>query len=228
MTTDLLSPAKNRTAASQVERQLREAIVQLALPPGTHLSEQELARRYGVSRQPVREALIALARSRLIEVRPNRGTVVVPISVQQMREARFVREAVEVAVVRRACQSFDPWQREVVDLNLGQQARVVADGDHDRFRTLDTEFHIAIARGAGCTMAWQAITDMKSHTDRACNLTLRYPHARNKLLDQHCAIIDAIDRHDADDAEATIREHLQSILVDLAALRTEHPELFTK
>src|SRR5690606_18330416 len=65
------------SSAFQVERDLREAIIRLELLPGTRLSEQEIADRLGVSRQPVREALIALAKSKLVEVRSKRGTYVV-------------------------------------------------------------------------------------------------------------------------------------------------------
>ena len=69
---------------------------------------------------------------------------------------------------------------------------------------------------------------MKAHTDRVCNLTLEYPHAREALLVQHRAIFDAIQRHDPDAAEALIRDHLKSILVDLAAVEVEHADLFER
>ncbi|MBZ4138362.1 GntR family transcriptional regulator, partial [Escherichia fergusonii] len=74
----------------------------LELYPGVRLSEQEIAERYGVSRQPVREALIALSKQQFVEVLPQRGTMVVKISIAKMREARFLREVIESAVVRRA------------------------------------------------------------------------------------------------------------------------------
>lgn len=216
----------DRTAAARIERTLREAIIRLELLPGTRLSEQEIASHYGVSRQPVREALIALAKSSLVEIRPNRGTVVVRISVQQMLEARFVREAVEVAVARRACESFDPFMRQRIGTNLEQQAEAISTGEHDAFRILDEQFHVNIAKGAGCTLAWIAIADMKAHMDRVCNLTLERTEARRHLLDQHRAIIDAIDRRDADGAEAATRTHLHAILGDLAKIEAENRDLF--
>jgi DNA-binding GntR family transcriptional regulator len=63
--------ASGASAAGRVEAELRRAIIALELPPGTRLSEQEIALKYGVSRQPVREALIALARTRLVDVQPH-------------------------------------------------------------------------------------------------------------------------------------------------------------
>ncbi len=226
MNVQILTAIPGETAAYQLEKQLREAIIQLELLPGTRLSEQEIATRYGVSRQPVREALIALAKSNLVEIRPNRGTVVVRISVQQMLEARFVREAVETAVARRACESFDSWVLQRIKTNLEQQERAVAKGDHIAFADLDQQFHQMIAKGAGCTLAWSAIADMKAHTDRVCNLTLKYPDTRADLLTQHRAILDAIIARDADKAERIMREHLQSILGDLSTVESEFPDLF--
>ena len=104
-------PIAQGSAAQRIENELRRLIIALELPPGSRLSEQDIAERHGVSRQPVREALIGLARTRLVEIQPQRGTTVVKISVRKMMEARFVREAIETAVVRRACSSFDRHSR---------------------------------------------------------------------------------------------------------------------
>jgi DNA-binding GntR family transcriptional regulator len=102
MTLDLQAAESGESAAATIEKDLRRAIIELELLPGTRLSEQEIANRLGVSRQPVREALIRLANSRLIEIRPHRGTVVARISAREMTEALFVRQAVEIAVVAKA------------------------------------------------------------------------------------------------------------------------------
>ena len=72
------------------------------LKPGEALSEKEVALRYGVSRQPVREAFIKLAEERLVSIQPQRGTFVVKISMKEVLDARFVREAIEVAVALEA------------------------------------------------------------------------------------------------------------------------------
>lgn len=226
MSLETLHIGADETTASQLEKELREAIVRLELLPGQKLSEQEIATRYGVSRQPVREALIALAKSNLVEIRPHRGTVVVRISIKDMMEARFVREAVERAVVRRACQSFDSWTRERIEINLSQQAKAIEDGNHNNFRMLDGQFHIMIAKGAGCSLAWTAIADMKVHMDRVCNITLTYPHAREPLLQQHRDIMAAIDARDAHMADAHMGTHLQSILANISELEEARPDLF--
>src|SRR5688572_14759331 len=90
------------TRADFVLAEIRQAIIQLRLRPGDRLSEAEVARQFGVSRQPVREAFIKLAQARLLSVRPQRGTLVRLISRQDVENAHFVREAIEIAAVRKA------------------------------------------------------------------------------------------------------------------------------
>lgn len=221
-----LKAETGETTAAQVERDLRESIIRLELAPGTRLSEQDIATRMGVSRQPVREALIALGKSKLVDIRPNRGTVVVRISARQMMEARFVREAIEVAVARRASESFDSWTRRRIDTILSRQKAAEEIHDHNAFRREDEQFHIAIAEGAGCGMAWNAVADIKAHMDRVCNLQLRHPDSMKNLIAEHEAIIVAIDSRDADAAAAAMHRHLNGILSDLPQIEADNPELF--
>jgi DNA-binding GntR family transcriptional regulator len=214
------------SAAQRIEAELRRAIVALDLPPGTRLSEQEIAGRHGMSRQPVREALIALARARLIEILPQRGTVVVKISVRKMMEARFVREAIETAVARRACSSFDQQSRHRIDGLLDMQDEAARRGDHTSFQRYDELFHVALAEGAGCPLAWDAVQDIKAHMDRVCQLTLPGTNAMLPLVEQHRAIIAAIDAQDEAKAEQAMRQHLTEILRALPKIEADHPELF--
>src|SRR5258707_15593532 len=122
------------SAAQRIEQALRRAIVTLELPPGKSLSENEVALRYGVSRQPAREAMIALAKLGLVRVLPQRGTVVVKISARQMMQVRFAREALETAIVRRACERFDPMIRASLDTLIAAQRQAAPDNDHGSFQ----------------------------------------------------------------------------------------------
>lgn len=226
MNIETLKIETGESTAAQIERDLREAIIRLELQPGARLSEQDIATRLGVSRQPVREALIALAKSQLVEIRPNRGTVVVRISARQMMEARFVREAIEVAVAQRACGHFDSWTRRKLDGILAKQRVAMTASDHNAFRKEDEQFHIAIAGGAGCALAWNAIADIKAHMDRVCNLQLRNPTSMQLLIDQHEKIVEAIDARDAEAAAIAMRLHLNGILTDLPQIEADNPDLF--
>ncbi len=161
-----------QSVAQRIESELRQGIMTLELRPGERLSEQDIAQRYGVSRQPVREAFIALSQAQLVEIMPQRGTVIAKITVRKMMEARFVREAIETAIVRRACVSFDPQSRVRIDDLLDMQQKVAMRGDHHTFQRYDELFHLALAEGAGCPLAWDIAHGMKAHMDRVCQLTL--------------------------------------------------------
>ncbi|MCP8884114.1 GntR family transcriptional regulator [Devosia sp. XJ19-1] len=226
MTLDFPTSETAESAAASIEKDLRRAIVELEMPPGMRLSEQDIATRLGVSRQPVREAMIRLANSRLIEIRPHRGTVVARISASEMTEALFVRQSVENSVVERAAQSFDPWQRKRIETLIAQQEIDADKLDHAGFREHDEAFHIAIAKGAGVGIAWIAIADMKSHMDRVCNLTLQTEADMKRRVREHRAIMAAIDARDVPAARAAMAEHLSSILDHLPVLETKHASLF--
>lgn len=227
MTLEMQPTENGESAAASIEKDLRRAIIELELLPGTRLSEQDIANRLGVSRQPVREALIRLANSRLIEIRPHRGTVVARISAKEMTEALFVRQSVELAVVARAAQSFDPWQRKRIASLLLKQEEAAGKLDHAAFREHDEAFHIALAIGAGVGIAWIAIADMKTHMDRVCNMTLQGETDMRRRVREHLAIMASIDAHDVAEAQRAMTEHLGSILNDLPELESTHASLFS-
>ena len=92
----------------QVYRSLRERIIRGELEPGGLISEAEIARAFSISRQPVREAFIKLAEEGLVEIRPQRGTLVRRINIASVMDARFVREAVEADIVKIVAEKRDP------------------------------------------------------------------------------------------------------------------------
>src|SRR3954471_13028347 len=133
--------APTEPIARQITRALRQAIVMMRLRPGEMLSEQDIATRFGVSRQPVREAFIKLGEAGLIQVLPQRGTLVVKISRAAVEDARFIREAVECAVVREAAQLASPTLGATLADSLARQRRAARARDAEAFFTLDEEFH---------------------------------------------------------------------------------------
>ncbi len=218
---------KTETATQRIVREIRKAIVTLEFLPGMPLSEKELAERFGVSRQPIREALITLAHAELVEIRPHRGTRVVRIDADRLRQARFVRESLEIAVVRRACLDFDPDVRRRIDAILEAQAIHAASQAHYLFQREDQAFHAALAEGAGCPAAWEVIDDIKAHIDRVCHLTLPLPETLPNLVRQHRAVMAAIDARDPDAAEAAMRGHLSEILQAMPEVEKIYGYLFT-
>jgi GntR family transcriptional regulator, rspAB operon transcriptional repressor len=214
------------TAAQQIQQALRRAIVTLELPPGARLSENEVALRFGVSRQPAREAMIALAKLGLVRVVPQRGTVVVKISARQVMQVRFIREALETAIVRQACTRFDPMFRSSIDTIIAAQRKAALDNDFATFQEHDERFHAALAAGADAELAWQSVIDIKCHMDRVCHLTLLDQKTVLGLIKQHQTILAAIDAHDADAADKAMRYHLTEVLRSLPRVLADRADLF--
>lgn len=212
--------------ARRVVRHLRHAIVTMRIRPGEKLSEQETAKRLGVSRQPVREAFIKLAEAGLVLILPQRGTLVVKISVDAVENARFVREAIECAVVREAAVRGDRAAMAVARGVLEETTRTIVTGDTERLFELDEEFHQALATAAGRPDAWRVVEEQKAQMDRVRYLDMSDAIPMRTVLAQHFSILEAIERGDADAAEVALRGHLREILVSLPKLARRWPSLF--
>ena len=169
--------------APQLYESLRGRIVRAELRPGEIISETEIAKAYSVSRQPVREAFIKLAEAGLVRVRPQRGTMVSPITAEAVTEARFVREAIEADVVRAAATRADGNDARRLLAQIDDQKRVAED-DVAAFMKLDELFHRTLAEIAGVPFAWRVVEDVKAQMDRIRYLSVEEMHVR-RLIAQH-------------------------------------------
>lgn len=209
--------------APQIYRLLRDRIVRTELLPGEAISETEIARNYDVSRQPVREAFIKLAEAGLVQIRPQRGTMITPISTEAVMDARFVREAIEADVVKLVAERSDKAIRTELLGQIEQQKRIADDAE--AFVKLDEFFHRSLAEMAGKAYAWRVVEEVKAQMDRVRYLSVEKPHVR-RLISQHEAIVAAIIQNDVAAAESAMRTHLREILKSLPAVAAARPELF--
>ncbi len=221
-----LAPARRESIADQVFRTLRSSIVMMRLTPGTALSEQDIAGRLDVSRQPVREAFIKLSEVGLVRVVPQRGTFVVKISAQAVTDARFVREAVECAIARRAAQGLEPGAVDALQRVIAEQRAAAKAADTESFFVADEAFHLGLAGASGCTYAWKVIEEAKAQMDRVRFLSIPDATPMARLIAQHQDILDAIAARRGAAAEQAMREHLQEILRSLPRLARAFPDMF--
>jgi DNA-binding GntR family transcriptional regulator len=210
--------------ADQVFRTLRSSIVTMRLTPATALSEQDIAGRLKVSRQPVREAFIKLSEIGLVRVLPQRGTFVVKISAKAVTDARFVREAVECAIARRASEGIGKAAMDDLRGILSDQRKAAR--DPEAFFVLDEAFHRGLANAAECTYAWKVIEEAKAQMDRVRFLSLPDATPIGHLVTQHQAILDAIAAGRAGAADQAMKDHLREILKSLPRLSRTFPDMF--
>lgn len=207
---------------------LRDAIERGELEPGRQLSENELAERLGVSRTPVREALIRLSDDRLVEIVPQLGTFVTRISEGSVYDAQFVREALECAAVRIAAANAKPTDVDALDGLILRQREIRDADEYDRFYVLDDEFHSAICELSGHGIAWSLAQRANGHLNRVRHLSLTQPRYLTEMVAEHELVVEAIRRNDPDAAEAALRHHLKMVVAGLPTLRAEHPDYFAE
>src|SRR5260370_884056 len=171
------------------------------LDPQLRLGETEVWEMFQVSRQPVREAFIKLVESGVLQVLPQRGTFVKKISPRRVREGRFIREAIEAAVARKAALEITTEQLADLAENLRDQKTAAKVNDTTSFLALDERFHFLIAQSIDCVAAWDTIQDIKAHMDRVRYLSLPEVSPLELLIKQHARIVSALKAHDADDAQ---------------------------
>lgn len=224
--TENVSFDSHEPIGKQIFRALRQAIFVGQMVPGTPLSEKEVSDMFQVSRQPVREAFIKLVEAGVLQVLPQRGTLVKRISPRQVREGRFIREAIETAVVRKAAVSITDEQLQALADNLREQKLAAKSNDTAAFLALDEAFHYAISQAIDCTAAWETIQDIKAQMDRVRYLSLPDVSPLDLLIKQHAKILAGLRAHDPIAAEDAMRSHLREILVSLGPIAARNPAWF--
>jgi DNA-binding GntR family transcriptional regulator len=213
-------------AAHLIYREMREDIVSLRRKPGAPIVERQIALKRGVSRTPVREALLRLADEALVEIFPQSGTFVARIPASALPEAILMRTALEQTTTRLAAERADAG--EVARLNglIDRQRRLAARGDRDRFHAADEAFHAAIAATAGHPGIWRFIEQVKIQVDRYRRLTLPVPGRMDQVIDEHAAIVAAIEGHDPEGAAVAMAAHLEALRASIGDVRDLNPDYF--
>lgn len=208
---DVSRVTKRRTSVDDVFAYLHVQIISLGLLPGDKISEADIAARFGISRQPVRDAFSRLENLDLLLIRPQRATEVKRFSMREIEKSRFVRAAIEMEVLRRACVECDADGAARLDAALGSQLKVVEACDVESFGTLDYDFHKVICEIAKADFAFDVIMTEKTKVDRLCRLALSKEQRLPELLKDHQRIANAITANDADLAVEVGMFHLSRL-----------------
>jgi len=226
---DQAETLERRTTTDVVFDQLHEEIVSLKLLPGTKLSEADVARRFGVSRQPVRDAFSRLGNLDLLLIRPQRATEIRGFSIERINHTRFIRLSVEMEVIRCACLVWDESRAAVLDENLKQQRKALegsGSSDPGIFHSLDTEFHQHIFDLAGCSYAIETIQECRQKIDRLCVLSLGRQNEATTLIEDHQAVADALKERSVEKATEATRVHLSRLDATISEIHESHSEYF--
>lgn len=214
------------TLAQRVHASLREAILSMSLRPGDILRKPEICETLGVSRSPVSEAVARLAVEHLVRIVPQAGTYVARFSLDEVREGAFLREALELAAVERVALTITDEQLVLLRRNLRLQEALVADHDVAGFYQTDAAMHELILSLTGFRRVASLADSAWVHVNRARQLLLPAKGRVAQTLDEHRAIIAAIEARDPAAAREATRTHLGKLVGFLEPLALTHPDLF--
>lgn len=224
-----LNPGKKLPTYStreHVYNVLKENIITLKLEPGRNITEKEMSESLQVSRTPVREAFVKLAQDGLLEIYPQRASFVSLIDLYLVEEARFVRENLERAVVRVACETLSTESIFKLEQNLLMQKHCIGEKNFKTLYSLDEEFHYIIAAGSGKELIWNIIQQMNAHLNRLRMLSLSANYNWELVFEQHRQLLEAIKSKDPDLAEKVMENHLKKLILEQEDLKNEYKSYF--
>ncbi|MBB6731936.1 GntR family transcriptional regulator [Cohnella zeiphila] len=207
---------------------LKREIMELKLEPGRFISEKDVIEMLQVSRTPIRESLVKLSQEELIETIPQKGSFISLIDLELVEESRFVRENLEKAIVRQACQLLSSEQVLQLQNLISLQELCVEEKNFERLFELDEEFHKTIVVGCGKTRTWGMLQQLNTHYNRMRFLRLAVNYDWEIILSEHRAITRAIKEKDPDAAEHAMSEHLSRVIFEKEELLQKYPSFFKR
>lgn len=221
----LLERLSRESGGEYALRTIKENIISLELPPGSQISENELAAEMGLSRTPVREALMELAKVKIVDIQPQKKSTIPLIDYDMVEESRFMRDLLECAVAELNCEMASPADLERLRENIRLQSLYLDGYYTGPLVELDNSFHGMLFSIAKKSQVFGLIQNISIHFDRVRTLALSSVKA-GKIVQDHQDIVDAIARKDAPAARSLMEKHLSRYDIDAAALRTAYPQYF--
>lgn len=222
---EILEKYVKETASEYALRVIKHNIISLELIPGSLVSENELAKELGISRTPVREALIELSKIMLVEIYPQKGSYISLINHDLVEEARCVRLLLETAIVEEACDKAGDRDIAALEENLRLQEIYQSTDWENKLLRLDNEFHETLFKICNKQFTYNLLSGMMTHFDRVRRLSLSVIKD-SKILSDHQALVKAIKLRDKTAARAVIEKHLSRYELDEEALRKNFGEYF--
>lgn len=219
---------QTNSTQEMIYRILRDEILSMELKPGTIITTQETAERIGVSRTPVREAFIRLQRECLLDISPQRATMVSYIDLQRVYQERFIREALEIENLKL----FIPLVNEDTILqmkrNIRQQEEAMEEQRYEEYIDIDNLFHQIAFEETGEFLGLDLVRRMNGHYDRIRLLTAWEGNIARNAIKEHKEFVNYIEEKDLEKAQKLMRKHLQNLQLFENVLVERWPDYFKK
>ncbi|MGL5903410.1 MAG: GntR family transcriptional regulator [Cetobacterium sp.] len=210
-----------------VYRTLKENIINFSYVPGDMISEPEICAAFEMSRTPIREAFIKLSEDNLVSIYPQKGTFISKINVARLDEAIFMRDSLEKSVFKVAINKLSAEDiTELRKLVKFQEGILEFGSDIKEFFYLDNQFHATIFNKCGFSTIWNSIENISQDYNRFRFLDTISKINATKVIEQHTAIIESIEKKDEDFFNKVISEHLRNICPQLEIFKEKFPNYF--
>lgn len=217
---------RENTISDQVYSAIRISIMTLKIAPGTAMSEKEIGEKLNVSRTPVREAFIRLEKEGLVRIYPQRGTHVSKISIGRAKEERFLRESLEMAVLREFMRDHGEESIERLKRNIEKQKLALAQGAWDKFMDYDDQFHDVFYQETDKLLCNDVIKQSNVDYYRLrCLSVLVNGGIASLNIDQHIQLMEYIQNGD-EAALDLLAKHLRKIFKEMDEMQEKYPHYF--
>lgn len=206
-------------------RVIKDNIIHLQLAPGMVVSANELAAELGISRTPVREALIELRKTGIIEIFPQSGSRIALVNIAMVDESRFLRNTLECAVVREVCTCITEEDLQQLYENIKLQEFYLENHMTDKLLIADDDMHRKFFEITGKMEIYELMKSFSIHYDRLRSITV-IAVKNLKVVNDHKNIVKAIENRDPDTAAKNMEVHLARYKFDSEQIKKEYPEYF--
>ena len=211
----MIIDSKSPSLEEMVYSRLEEEILTGELSHGTSLGEIALAKRLGVSRTPIRGALHRLAEEGLVEISPNRGAVVVGVTVDDLIDTYKIRVRLEGLASAMAASRMTNEEKEELRESVELAEYYVAKGNAEKLKELDTEFHNIIYRASGNRMLSRILSELHRNIKTYRKLSMTVPGRVERTAEEHREILNAILAGDVEKADTLTRMHVERAMENM-------------
>ena len=205
MTSDLMAP--DVSLRDRVLEEVKERIIAGDLPTGARLHERNLSQELGVSRVPLREAILTLAAQGLVEMKPRIGAFVRPMTKDYVEDLFAIRMALEPLAASLAATNRDDAQLAELGRLLDAERAALVAGDDKRGSLVNADFHLEILRASGNQLLFAIMAPLQSQIQRLFRRTIT--SMSHQLSEDHGVMLEALRAHDAEGAAEAARRHVQ-------------------
>jgi DNA-binding GntR family transcriptional regulator len=214
---------KHRTISSAIGTQLRDAVLSGAYPSGAQLRQDALAAQFGVSRIPVREALLQLEAEGLVQIVPHKGAVVAGLSKVEVDDVFGLRMLLEVRLLRQSAPLLSPDDFDELDRIQHAFGEAIRGKDAARWGVLNAELHTALYRRADLPRTSAVVANLLTTSERYTRIQLSGKAAWQRAQAEHADLIALCRRGETEAACALLERHIATVHHDLAIMMGGKP-----